>query len=225
MFCSCHPDPVSEEEQLDRFPRSSANGLAERGSPCPRWYPCRISCKPSQGPPMRGTCPPKRPIERLVQSYAENYSAISWKYSGKYPCLPGKAVPNREPTSVGAGHKNRSFSKTPQTAFPCLFHCDITHYHLFCQNAAKSPLWTFRGLSMLILPPHSGLFGLFTGCGGVPPACFRRFKRHSDPSLCPRSALPYLDLASVSVAMGGEKVGSQSNRPFRDQRQWCTFMY
>ena len=116
---------------VGQIPQKLRKRACGEGQPMSRWYPCRVSCKPSQGPPMRGTCPPKRPVERLVQSYAENYSAISWKYSGKYPCLPGKAVPNREPTSVGAGHKNRSFSKTPQTAFPCLFHCDITHSSSF----------------------------------------------------------------------------------------------
>ena len=131
MFCSCDSGPTPGEERPDRFPCNSANAACGEGQPMSRWYPCRISCKPSQGPPMRGTCPPKRPVERLVQSYAENYSAIRWKYSGKTPCLPGKAVPNREPPSVGAGHKNRSFSKTPQTAFSCLFHCDMTHSSSF----------------------------------------------------------------------------------------------
>lgn len=47
---------------------------------------------------------------------------------------------------------------------------------------------------------------------------FRRFKRHSDPSLCPRLVLPYLDLASASVAMGEEKASNQLGRPFRNQR-------
>ncbi len=109
-----------------------------------RWYPCRISCKPSQGPPTRGTCPPKRPVERLVQSYAENYSAISWKYSGKYPCLPGKAVPNREPTSVGAGHKNRSFSKTAANGLSMLVSLRHDPFIIF---SAKTPLRALYGRS------------------------------------------------------------------------------
>ena len=55
------------------------------------------------------------------------------------------------------------------------------------------------------------------------PLC--RFKRHTGQILRFRLALSYPSLASAAVAMGGEKADSQSNRPFRDQRQWCTFTY
>ena len=91
--------PRVGRETVGQIPQKLRKRACGEGQPMSRWYPCRVSCKPSQGPPMRGTCPPKRPVERLVQSYAENYSAISWKYSGKYPCLPRKAVPgwNRLP--------------------------------------------------------------------------------------------------------------------------------
>ena len=103
-----------------------------------RWYPCRISCKPSQGPPMRGTCPPKRLVERLVQSYADKYSAMSWKYSGKTPCLPGKAVPDLEPTSVGAGHQLRSFSqKRQKRPFPTRIFSTRLLTHVFGQSVLK----------------------------------------------------------------------------------------
>ena len=138
MFCSCNSGPVPKEERLDKFPCNSANAACGEGQPMSRWYPCRISCKPSQGPPMRGTCPPKRLVERLVRSYADKDSATSWKYSGKTPCLPGKAVPNLEPTSVGAGHQLRSFSqKRQKRPFPTRIFSTRLLTHVFGQSVLK----------------------------------------------------------------------------------------
>lgn len=47
------------------------------------------------------------------------------------------------------------------------------------------------------------------------PLC--RFKRHTNPSLRFRLALPHPDLTSASVAMGGKKVDNQLARSFRNQ--------
>lgn len=46
---------------------------------------------------------------------------------------------------------------------------------------------------------------------------FCRFKRHANPSLRFRLALPHPDLASAGVAMGGKKADNQLVRCFRNQ--------
>lgn len=47
------------------------------------------------------------------------------------------------------------------------------------------------------------------------PLC--RFKRHTNPSLRFRLALPHPDLTSAGVAMGGKKADNQLARSFRNQ--------
>ena len=138
MFCFCNSGPVPGEKRPDKFPKNSAIGLAERGGPCPGGTLAASVANRARGHPWRGTCPPKRLVERLVRSCAEQDSATSWKYSGKTPCLPGKAVPDLEPTSVGAGHQPRSFSqKRQKRPFPARIFSTRLLTHVFGQNVLK----------------------------------------------------------------------------------------
>ena len=109
------PAPCRERNVWTDSPETPQTRLAERGQPMSRWYPCRISCKPSQGPPMRGTCPPQRPGEGIEfeSGWAEPHPG---SLADGFPAGRGKRF-GREAPSIGARNETcRSyyfFSATP----------------------------------------------------------------------------------------------------------------
>ena len=109
------PAPCRERNVWTDSPETPQTRLAERGQPMSRWYPCRISCKPSQGPPMRGTCPPQRPGEGIEfeSGWAEPHPGA---LADGFPAGRGKRF-GKEALSIGARNETcRSyyfFSATP----------------------------------------------------------------------------------------------------------------
>ena len=109
------PAPCRERNVWTDSPETPQTRLAERGQPMSRWYPCRISCKPSQGPPMRGTCPPQRPGEGIEfeSGWAEPHPG---SLADGFPAGRGKRF-GKEALSIGARNETcRSyyfFSATP----------------------------------------------------------------------------------------------------------------
>ena len=109
------PAPCRERNVWTDSPETPQTRLAERGQPMSRWYPCRISCKPSQGPPMRGTCPPQRPGEGIEfeSGWAEPHPG---SLADGFPVGRGKRF-GKEALSIGARNETcRSyyfFSATP----------------------------------------------------------------------------------------------------------------
>ena len=109
------PAPCRERNVWTDSPETPQTRLAERGQPMSRWYPCRISCKPSQGPPMRGTCPPQRPGEGIEfeSGWAEPHPG---SLADGFPASRGKRF-GKEALSIGARNETcRSyyfFSATP----------------------------------------------------------------------------------------------------------------
>ena len=98
------PAPCRERNVWTDSPETPQTRLAERGQPMSRWYPCRISCKPSQGPPMRGTCPPQRP-DRGIEFELGRAGASSGIAGRRIPCRPGKALRQRSAFHRG-GERN-----------------------------------------------------------------------------------------------------------------------
>lgn len=84
--------PHAGRGTLDKFP-SVCKAAAERGGPC-LGVPLPRSCKPeAEAHPCRGTCPPKHPVGRLVQSFGADFQRPFELESGKNPCHPGKVFP------------------------------------------------------------------------------------------------------------------------------------
>ena len=101
------PAPCRERNVWTDSPETPQTRLAERGQPMSRWYPCRISCKPSQGPPMRGTCPPQRPGEGIEfeSGWAEPHPG---SLADGFPAGRGKRF-GKEAPSIGARNETRRF--------------------------------------------------------------------------------------------------------------------